>query len=335
MDKIRGVNLGGWLVLEKWMTPSLFAGTSAVDEYTFCRRANPEQIAKLGQHHASFITEADFKWIAAHGMNAVRLPIGYWSFGGVEPFISTEKYINATFTWAKKHGLQVLLSVHGVPGSQNGQDHSGRVGPIGWQQEQANIDTTLRFVRQLADRYGNHPALWGIELLNEPSPTIRKRILKRYYVRGYQVIREVAGKKPRVIISDGFKPRRFKRVLRAKHYDGSYIDTHQYQVFTDADRLLNVTGHLAKTAGPVAKSLKKMERNHPVIVGEWSAALDGKSLAGLNEAERDLAHKAYGSAQQAIYDTTDGWFYWSYKTETGGPWDYRHCLERGWLTPLS
>ena len=27
--KLRGVNLGGWLVLEKWITPSLFEGLEA------------------------------------------------------------------------------------------------------------------------------------------------------------------------------------------------------------------------------------------------------------------------------------------------------------------
>ncbi len=35
--KLRGVNLGGWLVLEKWMTPSLFAGLKAEDETSYCR----------------------------------------------------------------------------------------------------------------------------------------------------------------------------------------------------------------------------------------------------------------------------------------------------------
>lgn len=34
--KLRGVNLGGWLVLEKWMTPSLFEGLQAVDETSYC-----------------------------------------------------------------------------------------------------------------------------------------------------------------------------------------------------------------------------------------------------------------------------------------------------------
>lgn len=27
--KIKGVNLGNWLVLEKWMNPALFEGTTA------------------------------------------------------------------------------------------------------------------------------------------------------------------------------------------------------------------------------------------------------------------------------------------------------------------
>lgn len=32
-DYIKGVNLGNWLVLEKWMSPALFDGTTADDEY--------------------------------------------------------------------------------------------------------------------------------------------------------------------------------------------------------------------------------------------------------------------------------------------------------------
>ena len=32
--RLRGVNLGGWLVLEKWMTASLFDGLEATDETT-------------------------------------------------------------------------------------------------------------------------------------------------------------------------------------------------------------------------------------------------------------------------------------------------------------
>ena len=30
---IKGVNLGNWLVLEKWMSPSVFSNTDAENEY--------------------------------------------------------------------------------------------------------------------------------------------------------------------------------------------------------------------------------------------------------------------------------------------------------------
>ena len=35
---IKGVNLGNWLVLEKWMSPALFEGTDAEDEYWLPRK---------------------------------------------------------------------------------------------------------------------------------------------------------------------------------------------------------------------------------------------------------------------------------------------------------
>jgi hypothetical protein len=43
---IRGVNVGNWLVLEKWMSPKLFEGTDAEDEFYLCAdldEADPDQ----------------------------------------------------------------------------------------------------------------------------------------------------------------------------------------------------------------------------------------------------------------------------------------------------
>jgi len=42
-QKLKGVNLGGWLVLEKWMTPKLFEGTTAEDEYSFSFEENAQK----------------------------------------------------------------------------------------------------------------------------------------------------------------------------------------------------------------------------------------------------------------------------------------------------
>ena len=48
-DKIRGVNLGGWLLLEPWITPSIFEEVNVgenqgkiVDEYTYAQYVDPD-----------------------------------------------------------------------------------------------------------------------------------------------------------------------------------------------------------------------------------------------------------------------------------------------------
>jgi glucan 1,3-beta-glucosidase len=89
---VRGVNLGGWLVLEvcynllyiakhalifctawmqPWVTPSLFESTgnpAIVDEWTFGQYQDPNIArTKLTEHWDTWITESDFKAIAAAG----------------------------------------------------------------------------------------------------------------------------------------------------------------------------------------------------------------------------------------------------------------------------
>ena len=57
-EQIRGVNLGGWMVLEPWITPSLFyqflgkgENTTAFDMYTFCEVLGAEEANKQLRRH--------------------------------------------------------------------------------------------------------------------------------------------------------------------------------------------------------------------------------------------------------------------------------------------
>ena len=60
MSEIRGVNLGNWLVLEKWMHPDLFRGTTAEDETELCWQLGEEKYARLKEHRDTYITKEDF-----------------------------------------------------------------------------------------------------------------------------------------------------------------------------------------------------------------------------------------------------------------------------------
>lgn len=79
--KVKGVNLGNWLVLEKWMSPALFAGTTAEDEYYLPRKLSKEVYeARIKIHRSEYITERDFVTIKSMGMEAVRIPVPYFIF---------------------------------------------------------------------------------------------------------------------------------------------------------------------------------------------------------------------------------------------------------------
>ena len=80
--KVKGVNLGNWLVLEKWMNPALFEGTTAEDEYWLPRQLSKEVYeARIKIHRSEYITERDFVTIKSWGLDAVRIPVPYFIFG--------------------------------------------------------------------------------------------------------------------------------------------------------------------------------------------------------------------------------------------------------------
>jgi len=62
---IRGVNIGGWLVLESYMNWDVMGG--AADQWSF--DATSGAAAKLQQHWSTWFTEADVAQIAAWGLN--------------------------------------------------------------------------------------------------------------------------------------------------------------------------------------------------------------------------------------------------------------------------
>ena len=166
---IKGVNLGNWLVLEKWMNPSLFEGTTAADEYYLPTQLTREVYeARIKMHRSQYISERDFVYIKSLGLNAVRIPVPYFIFGDCPPFIGCVEELDKAFAWAEKYGLLILIDLHTVPGSQNGFDNGGISGVCKWAKEPESIEFAITVLERLAKRYGNRKGLWGIQILNEP-----------------------------------------------------------------------------------------------------------------------------------------------------------------------
>lgn len=328
---IRGVNLGGWLVLERWMTKSLFNGTRARDEYSFMKTPGARQ--KLERHRRDFITEADFKWISQNGLNAVRIPVGYWLFEDDEPFMASYQYLDWAVVMAEKYNLKVLIDLHAAPGSQNGNDHSGRIGRAKWYKQSDMRDRTIEVLVQIAQRYYDSPAIWGIELLNEPKWGLFQFKLRRFYSQAYARLTQVARPGTRFIFSDAFTPRLMSGALKQKHPDFPVImDVHWYQFTLNWQRPLEKYFNMVRRR---AKFIQKLQRKQPVIVGEWSVVLSHESLVGRAPKVKNSLRQRHAKLQLQAYRPAAGWFYWNYKTEEPGSWNFRTLVDKGRIDPTS
>lgn len=280
--KVRGVNIGGWLVAEPWITPSLFDNTGdtrVVDEWTMGQYVG-DAASRLQSHWASFYTESDFSAIANAGLNHVRIPIGYWAFdsSGNDPYVKSNQgdYLEKAIKWSKKYGLKVIIDLHGAPGSQNGFDNSGHKGSISWPNSKSFSRRATEVISAIAARYAKYDGtVTSIELLNEPAGFAGDNLLtftKNYYYGAYTAARNKFGNAA-IMIHDAFQSLSYwNGFMPAPKYQQVLLDTHIYSVFvidqvamSNSDRL----NFYCNMAGSISSS---NSNNLWTIVGEWTTA---------------------------------------------------------------
>jgi glucan 1,3-beta-glucosidase len=317
-----GVNLGGWLVLEQWMTPSVFDGFEATNEYELARTADGRK--KIQAHQASFIQEADFKWVSDRDITFIRLPVGYWIFGDEVPYVGAIERLDWAVEMAEKYDIKLLIDLHGAPGAQNAADHSGSGHPglPLWLNDADKQERTIQVLERLVTRYNDKPAVWGIELINEPLADRFGFKLIRFYRRAYKRLQKVARPGLYIVFSDGFKPLLMTGALKGSKRLPIAIDCHLYQCFSERDKQLTFAQHLRK-AKKRRWLIRVLQLWQPVIIGEWSGILPWTLLREMSETERDKAQRQFIVLQKQMYKEATACFYWNYKTEKDSAWNFR------------
>ncbi|MCJ1291709.1 exo-1,3-beta-glucanase [Xylographa carneopallida] len=373
-NKVYGVNLGGWFVLEPWITPSIFEATNndaIVDEFTLTQSLGQDAASSiLTNHWNTWITQDDFNQIAAAGLNHVRIPIGYWAVAPLQgdPYVQGQlPVLDQAIGWARSAGLRVLLDLHGAPGSQNGFDNSGRKGPVDWQQG-STVSQTLSAIANLAERYaGDTDVVTAIELLNEPlGPDINLDELKQFYYDGWGNVRNNNAYTV-VTIHDAFEDINsfWNGFMNAQAgVNNVMLDTHIYQIFDQGQVSQSPAQHVAAACGS-ASSLAGTDKW--TIVGEWTGAqtdcakwlnglgigarydgtmagssyvgsCDGKytgTVAALSDADKQNI-RSFTEAQLDAYEAHTGWIWWTWHTESAPEWDMQELIANGLFPqPLS
>jgi glucan 1,3-beta-glucosidase len=357
---LRGVNLGGWLVLEKWMRPSLFDGLAATDETTWCAELGPRATDRLRAHWRDWIGRDDFLWLADRGVDAVRIPFGHWVAGPPYPFHPSYgaarhpfvegglDVLDAALGWAREAGLRVVLDLHAAPGCQNGFDNGGIKDVCDWHTRAEYVDHCVELLGRIAARYRAEPALHAIEVLNEPRWDVPTPTVLGYYRRAYDAIRaHCPPGRVAVVFHDGFRSHlEFAPLLRDGDLRDVQFDVHRYQCFERCDLDADIHAHLRKAGEDWKDEALRIQADLgvPAVCGEWSLGLDlrvvslwapgpyGHALEGMDAFQQDVACRGYAAAQLLAFEHyAGGWFFWSYRTETTPAWSFRDAVERGWL----
>eukprot|EP01080_Neovahlkampfia_damariscottae_P006206 gene6206-10212_t len=370
-EKIRGVNLGGWFILEPWITPSLFENQTTsnfVDEFTFCEQLGHSK-AKiiLEKHWNTWVTQKEIVKLSTYGINHVRIPVGHWMFDvdPSEPYVTGSlNYLKRSLKWMKESNIKVILDLHGAPGGQNGFDNSGRKDHREWaccigKNTKRTIEI-LKNVTSIFSKSEYHSTIVGINLVNEPFG-IDIQIVQDFYKNAIEAIQKVSDNPNlSITISDAFQKldvwREFKKTIDEKSL---FLDSHIYHVFDYS--ILNYTfdQHLKLTCNHKME-IEKSNMIIPTYIGEFSLARTDctKWLNGYEKGSRyegslentiplgscvfendhnqwsvDYKNwmKIFFERQIDSYESGAGWFFWNFKTENSPHWDYLLGVKEGWI----
>jgi len=324
-SQIRGVNLGSWLLVEKWMLDpsiSILAKFDGDSELEILRSNCLNKVREaLHQHHNNYITEEDFAWLAKHGINSVRVPVGYWLFYDLmgemfegDPFyvyrdiyLDGHRYLTRTFNWGIKHGITILIDLHGLPGGQNDENHNGTSDKgLFWSNFEHFNRVFTRLVDRLYREYSSRPNYLGISLCNEPKCSIEelKRAIQCWdesfsHYRGWVILPQ--------IWETNDRPSEY---TSRYNYEGKFmIDSHLYYCFNQPELTMNDI--LGKVLPEREGEIKLCQR---LIIGEWSLAVSQKCS--------DQNIRSYAASQIKCYEQASAWYFWSYKCRYSG-WSFR------------
>ncbi len=329
---LNGINYGNWLIQEEWMSVNSIGPTRdeqgnlsikdgvvnsylemAQEDLDLAFENNPnltkDQVKELQELYLdSYCTEEDFKNIKDVGFNMIRLPFYYRNLleGDNDNLTMKEdafKYLDFFLENCKKYDLFCILDLHGVPGGQNGLEHSGTFDCEFFTNDKY-IDVVCNLWKDIALHYINDRpdlsyTIAAFDILNEPTGSNHKTGKEEWVVfdKIYDAIRSVD--QDHIISIEscwsyyGFanpKKMGWENVLYQLHlynWDDPKVSYNAFFYYKNASRYFN-------------------DYNVPLYIGEFTFF---------------NTKKAWEKYLNYWTDNSISWSVWSYKVCTNGWWD--------------
>mmetsp|Transcript_48237 Transcript_48237/g.86981 ORF Transcript_48237/g.86981 Transcript_48237/m.86981 type:complete len:464 (+) Transcript_48237:94-1485(+) len=305
--KIFGVNYGNRFIPEEWMmseskSRDFFHGIQPGGQEPNCKTSRVSlcdvtDSARMFQWLEHTIQEHDFQRMRDMGVQLVRVPCGYWNWvsypsdtapcapdkrlGNLHKLGSPaqyEPYFHRIFDYAGKYGIKVLLDLHGAPGSQNGQMHSGACLPKSYFVKSGNYLKALEAISNMAAFASRKTNFFGLQVLNEPQ-NMPMAFLEAYYKKAIVAARRhLAPEIPVILFTWSYDMEYWRNDhFEQKQYGTILWDTHVYHFPEEGEIWTTSTGGLSKAKAAYEEDLQAIKDFHRrqsggCIVGEFSLA---------------------------------------------------------------
>ena len=335
--QLKGANLGGWFIMESYMTPIDSAGTytdmhGMMSELDSRFGVSTEQ-SLLTTYQQNWITSGDLDNIQNAGLNAVRIPIWWGMFFPLssqtessfrsDSFTTLDSIIDA----CASRGIYVILDMHGALGSQSGSEDTGHANDGGsngsYFSSSYDQSMTLWLWEQIASHYSaanfaNASAIAGFDLLNEPTGGTTAQVIAQYNSL-YSGIRSVDS--TRMIFLETISSSSWSwsnlPAPSANNWTNVVYSTHMYACSSDPTTCTatDVANQTTSTVNGY-NSIISSGYNVPGYIGEYTAYNTGYSQ--------------WQSTQTAFANAGLSRTMWAYKANTTSAYDLW-----GWYVPAS
>lgn len=185
-----------------------------------------------------------------------------------------------------------------------------------------------------AQRYANHPALYGFALLNEPN-NVNIDVLLNFYKQAYDVVRRYSSE-GHVLINGRIAPfdwgteSQWTGFMNPEQgFTKVSMDIHFYSCFGGDSDVSDANAAIDYIRVERQRQINdyKNVNPKPLMIGEWSSC-------GHFDNTRS---QDFTKAQVDVYNTANsGWTFWSWHVDgaSGGDgdlWTMRTLLDRGWI----
>ena len=319
--------------MDSTLNANLLSKSDSATQWAF--DAAEGSLAKLEDHWKSYFTEGDIQTLKSYGVNAIKIPVGYWAWdnSGTPYLQGADAYLEKAVGWAKAAGIKVWIDLSNTENTaaEVSQDYA--------------LTHSLDILTKVATKYGASEyasTVVALQIFHCPVgiPSSDAASFESFASQAYSAIR-TASKNPnlQVIMPEGASS------------PSDYIPT--AQACSSTKGMFAVAESMSELTCPCEQEMTQDQHikqacergyniaglNHfdiSIYVGEFNPATNAtmNTEGWTDDVITDV--RKYVEANLSIFEAyTSGYFFWSWAQETeevaGVGWGFKAGIEKGYI----